>query len=293
MGVLSTFRANAMRPVNTRWLEADRIVSENHGRALLDARESKHALWHADHHVRAIVRLMTLTNKFSWTPSFEDLQEGDEFYLQAIDLVGDETNVRFRATVECLLLGRASNAEVEGHTGIALQTANIIHDVFFDVRDRLEKHLLLQDLIFAPAMMQGGAKTPVDTERIIAYLAGHQIYHADRSGVIDDETVRPIFQRIQQGLMSNQTISALLRRSFGFQSTEGVIEHLQNQIVQSAKENALVNEDADLRQVRNGVQSLLANNLQPQVADQTDAVFTKMTNESVIVTSEKVQGVLK
>ena len=293
MGVLSNFRSEVVRPVNARWLAADRIVSQNHGRMLLDARESKRALWHNDHHVRAIVRLMTLTNKFAWAPNAEDLQDGDERYLEAIDLVGDDTNVRHRSTIECLLLGRATGAEIQSHMGISPVTAEIIHDVFFDVRDRLERCLLMQDLLFAPAMMQGGAKTPVDTERIIAYLAGHQIYYAYRSGVIDDDLVRPVFQRIQQGLMANQAISALLRRSFGYQSTEGVIEYLQAQIIQSARDNATVTEDADLRRVRSGMQSLLANNLKPQIANETDVAFTKMTYESVTLTAEKVQEVYK
>jgi len=293
VGVLAGFRSDAIRPVNARWLEADRIVTQNHGRSLLNSQESKRALWHKDHHVRTVVRLLTLTNKFAWVPGREDLRDGDEAYLQAIDVMIDDSTVRTKSTIECLLLGGASDEAVEELTGLPADTVEILHDVFFDIRGRLDKHLLVQDLLFGPAMMQGGAHTPIDTERIISFLAGYEVFHKYRLGVIDDEQVRLTYSRIQQGLMGNQAISSLLRRSFGFQSTEGVIEHLQQQMLLDARQNAAASEDAGLTQVRRGINNLLAHNLKPMIAEEGDPAVTDISAESVTVSAEKVQGVLK
>lgn len=296
-GILSKFRSKGVRPSDYRWVEADRIVSEHYGRYLLDSEQSKRAVWHPDTHVRTIVRLMALTNKLSYLPQDQDLRPGDEHYLAAIDFMREDVTSRSRNTLECLLIGGASNEVIANHLMVEPEMVQLCHDIFFDVRDRLDRPLLIQDIFFPPAMMQGGAKDPVSVERVIAYLTGHQLFWCFRVGLYEDDKVRVAFDKLQRGLMQNQTLSALLRRSWAFESTEGVLEHMQQHLLVTARAAAAVDantgEDQATTRVRNGVQHLLAHNLKPEVVNEGDQTFSNMTRESATAAVDRVQETLK
>jgi len=290
-GVLARFRAPSLRAVDHRWRTADCIVTDSYGRHLLDSTQSKRAVWHDDAHVRALIRLMALTNRLSWMPDKQDIRPGDEFYVTAINLMRGDRAERYRHTIECLLLGDAPDEAIAEYLDIDPRIIGLAHDIFFDVRDRLRKPLLIQDLLFPPGVMQGGVKDVMGVERVIAYLTGHQLFYCFRIGYYEDDQIRQAFQKLQDGLMKNQGISALLRRSLGFESTECVIEHMQQHLLISAREAArdVGSEDTRIGRVKDGVQSLLSQNLKPEVVREGDKTFASMAKESATAAADRVQ----
>jgi len=297
MSVLAKYRSPGVRPANHRWVVAERIVAENFGRHLLDSKLSKRAVWHPDEHVRTLVRLMALTNKLDWLPQEDDLRENDQYYLSAVDLMTSDETARSKSTLECLLLGGADNETVGQYMNVEPQVVQLCHDVFFDVRDRLDKPLLVEDIFFPPAVMQGGVKDPVSAERVIAYFTGHQLFFCFRIGYYEDKKVQQAFEKLEKGLMQNQTISALLRRSFGYQSTESAIEHMQQHLLVSARaaaaDAATGGEDPEVTRVRHGVQALLSHNLAPEVVREGDATFSAMARESTTMAADRIQETIQ
>ena len=295
MGILSNFRCPSLRAADHRWADADRLVSESYGRHLLNSEQSKKQAWHPDEKVRNLARVLTITNKMVLMPDYEDLRPGDEHYLAAIDLMRDDASARYRHTLECLLLARASDEVIADHMAIEPEVVGLCHDLFFDVRSRLNKYLLIQDLLFAPAMMQGGSKGPVDVERVVAYLCGHEVFLYFRLGLVDESTRSEVYAKMQQGLVANQGLSALLRRSFSYQSTEGVIEHMQQHMLVKAREHAKQSPDetdGPLARVRRGVQAALSHNLKPEIAEEGDPDFAHR-EESVTQSADRIREVIE
>lgn len=232
-GLLSQYRAKAARAVNHRWSTADALVGEYlHGRVI--GRGPQRALYHQDECVAAAVRVGMITSHWTVAPEPDEVRESDLPYLTAIDLGHDDINVRTRHTLECMILGMASDEDIAQHLGYDPEHVQIYHDLFFDIRDRLDRPMQITDMLFAPAFMQGGCRNPQETERIIAFLCGHEMFIHYRLGTTDNSWAE-IVPKLFDGLNRNQSLSALLRRSTGFESTNQVIEHLHQTLLLEQK----------------------------------------------------------
>lgn len=285
MGVLESFRPEIARPADYRWVEAGRIVRHQRALILSSPDYGSRAIWHQDHHVRALIRLMAKTNSFSIAPHRDDIRDGDEQYLAVADLKADSDNTRIKHTMECLLLGDASNGEIEAYLGWPAGIVHLFHECCFDVRSRLSKPLVIQDMFFPPTMCQGGAPSGVATERIIAYLAGHDMFFRYRTAQVDEEGVQQIMVRIQNNLMANQALSAVLRRSFSYDSTERAIDQLHQHILVRTREDLSRSSGSDpiVSHIESGMKALTSS-MMPKVMSEKD---TEGNNGRVAVTAAR------
>ena len=287
-GLLSSFRHQPMKSPSHRWDEAIRVVSEVYGGTFLNNVPLK-AVYHEDHIIARVIRLLLLTHRLARPPKLEDLRKGDISCLAAIDLFWDQTMSRQRHTFECMVLGSASNSLIADYMGMDEETVQFAHDVFFNVRDKLDKPLQISDMVFTTAFMQGGIRDPAETEKIVSYMCGCSIFLHYRFGTSDSDSEYSL-GKLQEGLLRNQAISALLRRSTGYESTQQIVDHLHQQIMLASKQDLQERGNEELDRLRSVVEDI-GDQLGLQVAERRH--ITDDRKEGVHQTAEAVEQHLK
>jgi len=257
-GAFAKFRSKALRPVDHRWVEGQRVgLAALKGR-FVDRRDTQPAPWHPDQVVSTIARMYRLTNGWEWTPDIDELQPGDDSHLCALDIIADSDMARPRHTLHCLFLGGADGELIEREMGVDAAVTDFIHDAVYDVRSRLDKPVVMSDLVFDPCFMQGGVRNPSDVEKVVSYLCGAETFLAYRFAVYNEDNlaIQASLDRMQEGLLRNQAMSALLRRSFSFESTQQAVQQLHDTVLLAKRQESIGPISEDQRRLGQGMEAI-------------------------------------